>query len=370
MADDDALSDDASDSGARARAGSVDGADGDAAGDASGVRPDKVTIYEVARRAGVSTATVSHTLNRPHKVSAKTRQKVMDVIDDLDYVPKAAAISQARSRVGRIGVVAPFTSYSSYATRLFGVMEELSDDAVEVVVFDHGSSAESPEPLMDALPATGRLDGLLVMGVPLDDALVERLLRRRMPTVLVDGTHDALSSVCCNDELGGYLVGKHLIERGHRRFAFVSEAQHSSDYVSAGQERMAGFTRALRSADIGVDALEWVITTSDVVGGRGAVQELLGMPDRPTAVFANHDELAAGLLAGLRDASVLVPEGVAVVGYDGTDLSEVLDLTTVSQPLRESGRVAAGLLRAAFDKPTSTVQHVSLSVELIVGMTT
>jgi len=98
--------------------------------------PDKVTIYEVARRAGVSIAIVSHVFNRPERVKSSTRERVLDVVDELGFVPKPTAVSLARKGVGRIGVLAPFTSYSSYATRLNGIFEACAGRAVEVVVFD------------------------------------------------------------------------------------------------------------------------------------------------------------------------------------------------------------------------------------------
>ena len=122
--------------------------------------PERVTIHEVARRAGVSIATVSHTINRPHRVSAATRERVMQIIDELQFVPKATAISQARKGVGRIGVLAPFTAYASYWQRLGGVLGEFQSEALDVLVYDHGSVADMESPLLNSLPVTGRLDGL------------------------------------------------------------------------------------------------------------------------------------------------------------------------------------------------------------------
>src|SRR5690606_17418187 len=103
----------------------------------------------------------------------------------------------------------------------------------DVAVFDHGSVADMDSPLLDSLPVSGRLDGLLVMGIPLDDGMADRLLRRGLPTVLVDSIHPKFSSINVDDEAGGRAVARHLIERGHRTFAFVGESQRSVDYVSA-----------------------------------------------------------------------------------------------------------------------------------------
>lgn len=333
-------------------------------------RAGKVTIYDVAARAGVSITTVSHTLNRPHKVSPATRRRVLDSIDELEFVPKETAVSRARKALGRIGVIAPFTSYPSYGQRLLGVLEGSAAAAVDIVVFDHGSVAEAESPLLSSLPMTGRLDGLLIMGIPLDDGMADRLRRRKLATVLVDSDHASFDTVNVDDDLGGYLLARHLIDRGHRRFAFVSEAQASVDYVSAGHKRLIGIMRALKEAGIGRDAINWVVTDNDVGGGRNAAGELLALSPRPTAVLAVHDDLAAGVLAGLRDAEVPVPSEMAVVGYDGGQLAEALDLTTVVQPFAETGRLGVALLLAAVAGRAATVQHVLLSPELVAGRTT
>lgn len=329
-----------------------------------------VTIYDVAKVAGVSIATVSHTLNRPHKVSPATRAKVMAIVDELHFVPKATAISQARRDVGRIGVLAPFTSYPSYGQRLLGVLAERAEDAVDVVVFDHGSVADAPSPLLSTLPATGRLDGMIIMGVPLDTQLAERLQKRKLATVLVDSTFAGFSSVNVDDIAGGRAVGAHLVERGHRTFAFVSEGQRSADYVSPGQLRLKGFTEAVASAGVSGGDLRWVYTENGVGGGRQAADRIAAAPDRPTAVFAHHDAFAAGLVMRFRELGVRVPDDIAVAGYDGSELAVALDITTVAQPFTETGRLAAETLADLVGQPASPVRQVLLQPELRVGSTT
>lgn len=329
---------------------------------------DRVTIREVASRAGVSITTVSHTLNHPHRVSAETRDRVMRTIDDLQFVPKAAASIQARKRIGRIGVIAPFTSYASYLTRLTGVLDQAADAALDVIVFDHGSVAESINPMLSALPVTGRLDGLIVMGVPLDDVMANRLIKRKLPTVLVDSHHPQFSSVNVDDEQGGYLIGRYLIGRGHRSIAYAAETQASTDYDSSGQKRIRGLVRALAEEGLDESHLNWVVTSPDIAGGRAAAAELVGMDDPPTAVVG-HDDIAAGVLGGFRAAGVDVPGTTAVVGYDGNPLSEAVDLTTMVQPLADTGRVALTMLRAAIDDPDAVTQHLMLTCQLRQGAT-
>lgn len=325
------------------------------------------TIYDVARIAGVSTATVSHVLNRPERVGAATRERVLAAIDDLDFVPKETAVSRARRGVGRIGVLAPFTSYPSYLERLAGVLEN-REGRTEVVVFDQDSVAADPHPLLASLPTSGRLDGLLIMGVPLDQKLVERLTRRDLATVLIDGEYKGFSSVSVSDDLGGLLVGRHLVERGHRQIAFLAEGQRSDDYLSPGQRRWRGVAEAFREAGLPEGAIQRVVCDATFDSARASLPTLLALEPRPTAVFT-HDILAAGVVTGARDHGLSVPDDLAVIGYDGGVLAEALQLTTVTQPLRESGVVGRRLLMARLDGDTTT-QQIVLEPHLSVGITT
>lgn len=202
--------------------------------------PRTPTIYDVAAEAGVSISTVSLTLNSPGRVSERTRRRVLAAVDALGYVPKPDAVAKARRGVGRVGVIAPHTSYPSVARRLNGVLRAAATRPLEVVLFDHESAAESASPLLSSLPVTGRLDGLIVVSIPLDDAVARRLTAVKLPTVLVDVRHPGFDSVHTDDVAGGRLAAEHLIARGHRRFGFLGEAQTSDRYVSPSRRRLEG----------------------------------------------------------------------------------------------------------------------------------
>lgn len=328
------------------------------------------TIYDVATRAGVSISTVSQTLNRPERVNAATRERVLDAIDALGFVPKAAAVSHARRGVGRIGVVAPFTSYDSYRRRLMGVLSETDGTSRDIVVYDHVSAAASMSPLLRTLPVTGRLDGLLIMGLPLDDALARHLITRRLPTVLIDSTRAEFSTVNVDDEEGGAIVARYLLELGHTSFAFVQEPQQSFAFVSQGQRRNTGFLRVLAEAGLGQERVHTVLADNDIAGGRAALDKVLAQYPRPTAVFAHHDLLAAGLLLECRSRGVQVPSELAIIGFDDNSIAEAAGLTTVRQPLEESGTIGARLLTELIAGTFTLVQRVTLGLELVVRDTT
>jgi DNA-binding LacI/PurR family transcriptional regulator len=329
-----------------------------------------VTIYDVASRADVSISTVSQTLNRPERVNAATRDRVLDAINELGFVPKATAVNNARRGVGRIGVLAPFTSYDSYHRRLMGVLAEADDTAREIVVYDHESAAASVSPLLRTLPVTGRLDGLLIMGLPVDDALAEHLTTRGLPTVLVDSHRQEFPTVNIDDEAGGALAARHLLARGHTKFAFVQEPQQSLDFLSQGQRRNIGFLRALAEAGLGEDRVHTVLTSNDIAGGGTVLREVLGLDPRPTAVFAHHDVLAAALLLACRRNGIDVPGQLAIVGFDDGTVAEAAGLTTIRQAFEESGTIGTRLLNELIARSSGPIQHITIGLDLVARDTT
>jgi LacI family transcriptional regulator len=295
---------------------------------------------------------------------------VLEAIDELGYVPKATAMAHARKAVGRVGVLAPFSSYESYTRRLKGILQEAEGEATEIVIYDQESAASATSPLLSALPVSRRIDGLVIMGLPLDDRLADRLLAQGMPTVLVDSTRPELDSITIDDHDAGLRVGAHLIERGRRSFAYVSEAQRSDAYLSQGQLRRNGLRRAVTDAGVDPDQVRHVHTSNDITGGRAAIEKMLAEGRLPDAIFAHQDVLAAGMLMECQRRGVRVPQDVAIVGFDDGDLAEALDITTVRQPLEESGRLGFRHLREAIDGRRGSARHVALGVELIVRGTT
>ena len=325
----------------------------------------RVTIYEVAERAGVSISTVSNALNKPDRVSVATRQRVLAAADELGFVPSAQAVGQARRGTGRIGVMAPFTSYGSYLRRLSGVLGAAAAVDVDVVVFDHESAAQSTSPVLASLPVHGRLDGLIVMGLDIEASIADRLHARSLPTVVVDAASNLFSRVVVDDVDSGRLAGEHLVERGHRRLGYLLEEQ-LAPYESQAVKRLAGFREAVSpflEQDLALSSCR-----SSVEAARAAARAMLSAPERPTAVMAHHDQLAIGVMRACKDLGLGVPNDVAVVGCVDGEAALAADLTTVHQPFEESGRVAFAVLRAAREGALRST--VELELRLTVRSTT
>lgn len=331
---------------------------------------EKVTIYDVAAKAGVSISTVSLAMNAPSRVTPATRDRIYAAADEIGFEPKSEAVARARRGVGRIGVLAPFSSYPSFHERLSGVLTAVRDLAIEIVLFDHESVAASPSPLLSSLPRSGdRLDGLIVMGMPLEQSVADRLRDSTMAIVLVDGTNDSFDSVYVDDENGGRLAANHLVERGYETFGFVGEAQRSHRYLSPSEKRLHGFRTRLE--ELGKSLPQENITLVRERGhpnGNDAALKL-SLP-APAAIFAHTDSLAARVLRSARTHGIDVPRQLGIVGFDDMELAANLDLTSVRQPLRESGTVAVELLLQRLRDPATPEREVALKLQLIARAST
>lgn len=318
-----------------------------------------ITIYDVAREAGVSISTVSNALNKPHIVGLETRERVLRVADELGYVPKPAAAVLARRANRRVAVFAPFTSYDSFLRRLTGVLEQASSSGTEVSVFDVGSAAQLASPVLSSVPLTARFDGVIVMGMAVDPVVEQRLIDREIPVVVVDASSERFASLVVDDAAAGALAAQHLVDLGHRRIGYVAETQ-VTDYESQSTSRLAGFTRVMEAAGGSVRVVESGPTADEAAT---AAAGLLTAAPAPTALVAHFDRMGVGLLRAVRAVGLRVPEDVSVISFDDGPVAEAAALTTVRQPFEESGAAAFRLLDAA--STVGVVTHTRLKVRLV-----
>jgi DNA-binding LacI/PurR family transcriptional regulator len=328
------------------------------------------TIYDVAAKAGVSISTVSLALNAPSRVKVGTLERINAAIDELAFVPKTEAITRARRGVGRIGVIAPFSTYSSFGRRLNGVLSAIRGQSFETVVYDHEGAGTS---LLGSLPLLRRLDGLIVMSLPLGQQVVRRVLDRQLPTVLVELERPGFSAVAIDNLAGSSMVAELLMERGHTRFGFIGEGgtkPHPHDQILQSEARLQGFRATLGQHGHDLPHANVRLVKHSLASASRAAGELLDSPERPTAIFAHDDVLASGVLRAARERSLHIPDELAVVGFDDSELAEHLGLTSVRQPFEESGRVAGETLLAQLRDPARTLQHITLKLTLIERETT
>jgi DNA-binding LacI/PurR family transcriptional regulator len=325
-----------------------------------------VTIADVARRAGVGVGTVSRVLNESPQVRPSTRERVEAAIDELDFRPSPAARSLSLGRTHSVGVVVPLVTSPSAMQRLGGFISVMTTSTYDVVLFDVEQPSRADEHLR-RLSRGGGADGVLLVSLRPSDEQVERFVASRTPVVLLDGAHPRLAHVTIDDVKGGRLAARHLLDLGHRRIAYVGDAPTGFGWES---HRRTGYEQALRAAGVEPEprlAREGV-HAREVAQAQAA--ELLALPDPPTAVFAASDTQALGVLDAARQAGVPVPGGLSVIGFDDLEVAEVAGLTTVRQPLRDSGVRAAELLLELVAGRDVGARHEVLPLEVVVRGTT
>lgn len=316
------------------------------------------TVYDVAHLADVSIATVSRVLNAPDRVREDTRNRVMQAIDELEFVPKADATARARKTVGRIGVLTPFFTSPSFVQRMRGMAATLAHTPFELVIYPVDSLARLDE-YLSMLPVTRRLDGLIIIALPLNDSAGQRLLVNHLEAILIEYGHPLFSSIQIDDYYGGVLAANYLLEKGHRRFAFVGPDDLPSYSLHPEDKRQEGFQKRLEEFDFPLTQAYIKYPTLSHPDVHQELMELMDLPDPPTAIFAASDDLGIRLLRAAREHGLEVPGDLAIVGFDDIEMAELIGLTTISQSLDESGRMAAEMILARLvnpDRPTRTVQ--------------
>jgi DNA-binding LacI/PurR family transcriptional regulator len=301
------------------------------------------SIRDVAERAGVSVATVSRVLNRTARVAPSKEAEVHRAIDDLGFRPNSLARALSLGRTGTIGVIAPFFTHWGTLGRLRGITDRVAAENYDLMIFDVETQKQREDALVK-LARRDRVDGLLVVSVPLADDEVSRLRRDALPVVLVDVAHPALSRVTIDDVGGGRIAAEHLIDRGHTRIGFVGDLPGNPLGFTSSEYRLAGFRDGLTAAGIAGDERLIRRGVHGRESARALADELLAMAEPPSAVFAASDTQAIGVLEAARAAGLDVPGQLAVVGFDDVEFAAILGLTTVRQPLAQIGGDAMELL--------------------------
>jgi len=322
------------------------------------------TIYDVAKHAGVSISTVSLVLNKPDRVKEDTRQKILSTIDAIGYLPKADAVQRARKGTGRIGVLGPFTSYASYRNHLVGIVEAAKSGSFEIVLFDTPSAMQSYPAILDALPITGRVDGLVILSIPMTEIAATRITQLGLPTVLVDSRFPGFDSVFVDNYAGGEMAADYLQDRGFETFCYFGESSSEDAPPSQTSDRQRGFADALARHGYLLSPTHTVVCRNDVDMATASARNLIERIARPFALFAGNDLLAAGAIRAARHLGLRVPEDIAILGFDDGDLAAALDLSSIRQPLVDMGQIGFQLLAGRLESAKAP-QEIKLGLEIV-----
>jgi len=333
--------------------------------------PKRVTRDDVARKAGVSSATVSYVVNNgPRPVSASTRKKVLQAIRDLRYKPNAVARHLRLQRTPTLGLIIPDTFNPYFAEVARGIEAAAFENGFIVVLCHSHYELEKETRYIDVLTAE-RAAGVIWIPATEDNSPATRVLENQLPLVILDrtiGIRDVLSVVADNFR-GGYLATSHLIGLGHRRIGFINRPvalEHSND-------RLRGFKAALCDAGLNADDSLIISGGYRFDDGQLAAKRLLTLPERPTAIFAYNDLMAIGAYRAARELNLRIPQDVSVVGFDDIPGAEFTfpPLTSVCQPKLEMGRRCAEMLIDLINgKEQTGERQVKMDVQLKVREST
>ena len=327
-----------------------------------------ITIKDVADAAGVSTATVSRALRGLPNVDAATRERIQRVAAELDYVISPSASRLASGRTGSVAVITPYIARWFFSTVLSGVESVLQSAGLDLLLMSV-STPDGQHRLPPAPRLRRRVDGVLVIAVPPRDPQLHEVLGLRMPTSLIGVSLDGVPSVMIDDVQAGQIATQHLINLGHERIGVISGAAIDAPFT-AEHDRYRGFQQAMTGAGLEIDPMLESYGYFTIPGGEQAMTALLTQKNPPTAVFAMSDEMAFGAMKAMRSHGLTPGKDISLVGIDGHDMSEYLDLTTVVQPVHDMGRIAAEALvvqlRSAGVPMPDVTDAIRLPTQLVV----
>lgn len=328
-----------------------------------------VSIDEVARHAGVSTATVSRALSGRGHVSDATKARVEAAAKTLGYVVSASASSLASGRTRNIGVLVPFLDRWFFSTVLSGIASALMRRGFDITLYSLTADRAERRDVFDTFLRRQRVDGVIAISIEIGDEETEQLMALDLPVIAIGGPNPRLTTLTVDDVAVARLATEHLLALGHREIAHIGASPEFDIDFHIPTHRRQGFEQALADAGIPVKPSLFEPADFTIEGGFRAAKQLLGKPGgRPTAIFAASDEMAIGALLAARELGYRVPEDISVVGIDGHELGEFFRLTTVDQFPRGQGERAADAILAELDAKgvAPTHQPGQLPYELIV----
>jgi LacI family transcriptional regulator len=304
----------------------------------------KATIYDVADHAGVAISTVSRVLNDSEDVADATRERVVDAIQELQFRPNRTAKSLAQHSTRTIAVALPTFTTPFHNEMLKGVRDRLDHEDVDLLLCD--LEWEAPQRTLQHFLEGGAMDGLLLVGVEMDEEMADELRMLGVPVVLIGARADGFDSFYWEDEPGAKLGVNHLIDQGFSQIGMIT-TPHDNRIRN---ERIAGYRQALEEAGIEFDP-ELVVHGHtrkhdgfSEESGYEAMQDLIALDKSVEAAFASSDVQAIGAWQAIREEGLEVPEDFAFVGYDDIKVSRFIGLSSVAQNMHGVGNEATDLL--------------------------
>lgn len=322
------------------------------------------TIYEVSELAGVSLATVSRVMNNSDKVSLKTREKVEAAMSELDYRPNSIAQSLATKRSNSIGILIPELHGPFFGVMLSSIESELRAVGKHVII-TAGHSDETDEKNSIEFLLSRNCDALILHVFSVSDEYLIELSKGDVPVILLNRYISEIADQCISldNEYGGYIATKALLDLGHRSLAYISGPHWKMDSL----HRLAGHKRALAEFNIEFDERLLFEGDFEEVSGQKGMAHLLDSGLEFTGVVCANDEMAAGTISVARERNLAIPGEMSVIGFDNVFFTRYIhpQLSSIGCPITEMGQMAArGVLKNVYDQEDLVIQN-SFKPELI-----
>jgi len=322
------------------------------------------TIKDVAKKAGVSVATVSYVINGTRNVAPETAARVRAAMEELSYHPNAVAQSLRTRTTHVIGAVISDISNPFFATLIRGAEDCARENGYSLLICNTSEKLENELVYLQLL-SRKRVDGMIIAPTGKNDGLIKDLIERGMQIVFIDRKVEGVAApaVLSENEEGAYQATRYLIEQGHRKIGIVLGLPH----VSTTTERLHGYERALAEAGIAADPSLIVYGHSQVEGARKASVTLLDRADRPSAVFATNNLMTIGLMMAIHDLELRCPQDVSVIGFDDFDWAAAFNppLTTVAQDPYLIGERAVEILFANLNQHNRSTVEVRIPTRFL-----
>lgn len=319
-----------------------------------------VTIYDVAREANVSMATVSRVVNGNPNVKPSTRKKVLEVIERLEYRPNAVARGLASKKTTTVGVIIPDISNTIYAETARGIEDIATMYRYNIILANSDQNEEKELSLLDTM-LSKQVDGIVMMSDVVTPKLHQSMEHSPVPIVLAGSVDESnlFPSVNIDYFQATYEAVHKLIENGHKRIAFVSSPL---TYTINSKFKLEAYKKALIDAGIEIDEKLILSEDGSYDSGLEAWNELSSIENPPTAFFAGSDEIAIGIIHGAQDNGKKVPEDIEVISSENSKLSRMVrpQLTSIVLPLYDIGAVSMRLLTKIMNKEKVENQQVIL----------
>jgi DNA-binding LacI/PurR family transcriptional regulator len=339
-------------------------------------RVRRATIADVAAASGVGVGTVSRVINGADNVREATRASVLKVIEQLGYRPSHLAVALSRGTPRTVAIVVPQLTRPSAVMRLAGALAVLDEQGYDTVVYNV-DTIEQRDHHLAALTTRQRADGVIVVSLRLSAMQLAGFRQAGVPLVTVDASAPGVPQTVTDDVAGGRLATGHLLALGHRRIGFVGDTMRGAAAASrlglgfvTSQHRLTGYRQALAAAGLRYDPALVRRGPHGPANAEALTADLLALPEPPSAIFAASDTQAMGVLTAADRCGMAVPGQLSVIGFDDVESAALLGLSTVHQPLADSGAQGARRLCALMHGQRVVPLRQQLALEVVQRSTT